>query len=131
MFEVYFSSKNMVWEFPGATDWGEGDGGNVALHYSFNVYQEFGRGFITQVGITPSVRFIPTNLNDPNASRIADSADALRRKIEIWFGGVLYAGKLITSLRFPVGFLLWYHFLGDFLPLTGSVPFIDIHALLL
>lgn len=81
MFDVYFDERNAVWDMPGAnTD--DGDTGDVALTYGFNIYQAFGRGFITQVGVAPAIKFIAANINSPDANRIASSADALRKKIE-------------------------------------------------
>ena len=81
MFDVYFDERNAVWDMPGSTG-DNSDTGDVALTYGFNIYQAFGRGFITQVGIPPSVKFIAASLSNPDAMRIASSADALRKKIE-------------------------------------------------
>ncbi len=80
MFDVYFDEANTIWTDPSTNE--DGDTGDVALTYGFNIYQAFGRGFITQVGIPPSVKFIAADQFSPNASRIASSADAFRKRIE-------------------------------------------------
>lgn len=81
MFDITFNEQESIWEMPGSGANGD-DTGDIPLSYGFNIYQAFGRGFITQVGVPPSVKFVATNLNNPDASRIASSADALRKKIE-------------------------------------------------
>lgn len=83
MFDVYFDEANTIWNQPGAGGFGEdSDSGDISLSYGFNIYQAFGRGFITQVGVPPSVKFIAAHPESPNANRIASSADAFRRRIE-------------------------------------------------
>lgn len=52
------------------------------LHYPFNIYQAFGRGFISIVGQVPNVRIEAVKLFSPEAQRISSSADAMRKKIE-------------------------------------------------
>src|SRR5581483_4068961 len=81
MFDAYFDERNAIWDMPSSNQ-DYGDTGDVALTYGFNIYQAFGRGFITQVGVPPSVKFIATDINSPDAMRISSSADALRKKIE-------------------------------------------------
>ncbi len=82
MFDVYFDEANTVWNQPGAAFNEDMDDGDVALTYGFNIYQAFGRGFITQVGVPPAIKFIAADQFSPNANRIASSADAFRKRIE-------------------------------------------------
>ena len=84
MFDVWFDETNTVWNFPGMGTAGfeENDTGDIPLTYGFNIYQAFGRGFITQVGVPPSIKFIASNPDGANSARVASSADALRKKIE-------------------------------------------------
>ena len=81
MFDIYFDEANTVWTQPGHGE-SEGDTGDIPLTYGFNIYQQFGRGFITEVGVTPSLKFISPNQDSPDSNRVVASADALRRKIE-------------------------------------------------
>lgn len=81
MFDVYFDERNAVWNMPGGTG-DQSDAGDIPLTYGINIYQQFGRGFITQVGIPPSVKFIAADLQNPNAMRIASAAEAMKKKIE-------------------------------------------------
>ena len=78
MFDVYFNETSSVWEDSSSN----ADAGDVPLTYGFNIYASFGRGFITEVGIPPSIKFIATNPANPDANRISSSADAMRQKIE-------------------------------------------------
>ena len=84
MFDIFFDEQNTVWNQPGSGIGGDEseDDGDIPLGYSFNVYQAFGRGFITQVGVPPAVKFIATDQFSPNANRIASSAEAFRKRIE-------------------------------------------------
>lgn len=97
MFEVYFNSKNMVWEFPGSGN--DVDQGDIPLHYSFNIYQQFGKSFIKEVGVTPSVQMIATHPNDPDSVRISTAADSMRARIE-------YQNDMTTLAR-RVARLMW------------------------
>jgi hypothetical protein len=60
----------------------DNDSGDVELHYPLNIYQAFGRGFISIVGQIPNVRMEATKINSPDAMRISAAADAFRQKIE-------------------------------------------------
>ena len=84
MFDMYFNEKNALWEMPGTAGWAaQGqDDGDVPLVYSFNIYLAFGRGFLTEVGVVPNVRFDAADTASPNALRIACAADSMRRHIE-------------------------------------------------
>jgi hypothetical protein len=82
MFDVYFDEANTIWNQPGSGNDGDEDSGDIALSYGFNIYQAFGRGFITQVGVPPSVKFIAAHPESPNANRIASSAEAFKKRIE-------------------------------------------------
>jgi hypothetical protein len=80
-FDATFDESAFTWESPG--EGGEaGDAGDIPLTYGFNIYQAFGRGFITQVGVPPSIKFIAVDMFSPNANRIASSCDTMRKKIE-------------------------------------------------
>ena len=81
MFDMYFNEKNALWEMPNDTPWGTGDSGDIPLSYQINIYQSYGRSFISKVGIIPNVRFEAFGDN-PNSLRVAAAADAMRRKIE-------------------------------------------------
>jgi hypothetical protein len=81
MFDVYFDERNAVWDMPSSSG-DQSDTGDIALTYGFNIYQAFGRGYITQVGVPPSVKFIAADPNGPDSMRIASAAEALKKKIE-------------------------------------------------
>jgi len=82
MFDVYFNEQNYVWELPGATPFQDEDSGDTKVSYAFNIYQAYGRGFISQVGHPPNVRFEATSTGSANSLRIASGANAMKRKIE-------------------------------------------------
>lgn len=82
MFDIYFDEANTIWNCPGSQYGQDDDTGDIPLTYGFNIYQAFGRGFITQVGVPPSIKFIAANPIGLNSNRVASSADALRKKIE-------------------------------------------------
>jgi len=90
MFEVYFNDNNAVWVNPTGLDGNTSDAGDTPLSYQFNIYQSYGRAFISKVGVIPNVRFEAFGEN-PNALRIAASADAMRRKIEAQNGTDVFA----------------------------------------
>ena len=82
-FDATFDESAFTWEAPGVGAGGEGgDDGDIPLTYGFNIYQAFGRGFITQVGVPPSIKFIAADQFSPEANRIASSCDTMRKKIE-------------------------------------------------
>jgi hypothetical protein len=83
MFDIYFNEQNYVWELPnGVANRGGGETGDQRLSYAFNIYQAKGRGFISQVGQTPNIRFKPCDSNAPNALKTASGANAFKSKIE-------------------------------------------------
>jgi hypothetical protein len=82
MFDVYFNEQNYVWELPNQAPWREQDSGDTRLSYAFNIFQQYGRGFISQVGQIPNILFEATNLAAPNALKTASSANAMKRKVE-------------------------------------------------
>lgn len=80
MFSVYFNEGRNLWQ--SFDNVGEGDTGDIPLSYPFNIFQAYGRGFITQVGVVPSVRLEAMDPSNPAAARISAGADAMRRRIE-------------------------------------------------
>lgn len=90
MFEVYFNDTSAVWVNPTGFDGNTSDEGDTPLSYQFNIYQSYGRAFISKVGIIPNIRFEAFGEN-PNALRIAASADAMRQKIEAQNGTDVFA----------------------------------------
>lgn len=79
MFDVYFNEQNYVWELPQ----GHGsDSGDERLSYAFNIYQAYGRGFISQVGHPPNVRFEAAEQDSAEALQIASAANTKKKKIE-------------------------------------------------
>ena len=82
MFDVYFDERAALWNSPSGNINPAGDAGDTELSFGFNLYQAFGRGFITLAGVTPSVKFIAVDPSSPDASRIASSADAVKKRIE-------------------------------------------------
>jgi hypothetical protein len=83
MFDMYFNEQKTAWVNDSEVSEGADDG-DIALSYGFNIYQAFGRGFITQVGVPPSIKFIAAlpDSASPDANRISSAADAMRKKIE-------------------------------------------------
>lgn len=82
MFDVYFNEQNYVWELPGMMPWKTEDSGNDRLSYAFNIYQAYGRGFISQVGHAPNVRFQAADITAASGMRVASGANCLKAKIE-------------------------------------------------
>lgn len=85
-FDVCYDETNNTWAVPGGLGpWGtagQQDSSDVELHYPFNIYQAFGRGFISVVGQVPHVRMEAARTFGPDSNRVASAADSLRRKIE-------------------------------------------------
>ena len=85
-FDVCYDDTNNSWAIPGGlgpwgTDGGQ-DASEVELHYPLNIYQAFGRGFISIVGQVPHVRMESAATFSPDGQKVASAADALRKKIE-------------------------------------------------
>lgn len=93
-FDVYFDETNFVWEAPQFGGGGTSDSGDVSLSYAFNIYQSFGDGFISQVGILPRVNFEATDKGNPNALRISASANSLFKHIEFMNDGEVLAEEV-------------------------------------
>lgn len=85
-FDVCYDEQNNTWAVPGGLGpWGMSggqDASDVELHYPFNIYQAFGRGFISIVGQVPHVRMQSAATFSPDGQKISSAADALRKKIE-------------------------------------------------
>lgn len=82
MFDIYFNEQNYVWELPNQMPWRTVDSGDQRLSYAFNIYQARGRGFISQVGQVPNVRFEAMDPNSPRALQVTSGANCLKAKIE-------------------------------------------------
>lgn len=80
MFSIYLNQQAGTWQSFDA--YNSQDTGDVPLEYPINIFQSYGKGFITQVGVVPSVRMEPTDPDNPFAARISASAEAMRRHIE-------------------------------------------------
>lgn len=76
VFEAYFDSGKMDWQFPNGTD------GDTPLHYCIPIYQQFGRSFISQVGVVPRLRFDSKKIQDPALGPLATKAEGYRKRIE-------------------------------------------------
>lgn len=76
IFEAYFDTGRMNWGFPDGSD------GDQPLHYSINVFQQYGRGFISQVGIVPRIRFDSRKIQNPAIAPLATKAEDYRKDIE-------------------------------------------------
>jgi hypothetical protein len=82
-FDVCYDEQQNTWAVPGGmTSLAGQDVSDVELHYPFNIYQAFGRGFISIVGQVPHVRMQAVKTFAPQAQKVSSAADALRRKIE-------------------------------------------------
>ena len=84
-FNVGYDEQNSTWGYVQNGQVVSGRNGDVTsdeLHYPFNIYQAFGRGFISIVGQIPNVRMEAVKLFSPEAQRISSSADAMRKKVE-------------------------------------------------
>lgn len=75
-FDSYFNSTQMSWSYPDSRD------GDEPLHYCLNIYQQYGRGFISQVGIAPRIRFEAKDIQNPSLASLASEAEEFRKKIE-------------------------------------------------
>jgi hypothetical protein len=82
MMDVVWNEADSLWQQPynGAVR-DDSDTSDIPLTYPVNIFQSFGRGFISIVSEVPGVRFEAKG-DTPDAQRIASSADAMRRKIE-------------------------------------------------
>lgn len=102
-FDACYDEANCSWAYPGSTGPGFGSGGqdasDVPLHYPLNIYQAFGRGFISVVGQVPHVRMEAAKTFGPDANRVASTADSLRRKIE--------SQNHVESLAEDIARLMW------------------------
>ena len=76
IFEAYFDTGRMDWEFP------DGDDGDQPLHYSIPIFSQYGRAFISQVGIVPRVRFDSRKIQNPAIAPLASKAEDYRERIE-------------------------------------------------
>ena len=76
VFEAYFDSGRMDWQFPNGSD------GDPPLHYAIPIYQQFGRSFISQVGVVPRLRFDSRKIQDPALGPLATKAEDYRKRIE-------------------------------------------------
>lgn len=84
-FNVGYDERNSTWGYVQNGQIVNGRSGDVTsdeLHYPFNIYQAFGRGFISIVGQIPNVRMEAVKIFSPEAQRISSSADAMRKKVE-------------------------------------------------
>jgi hypothetical protein len=84
-FNVGYDERNSTWGYVQNGEVVSGSTSDVVsgdLHYPFNIYQAFGRGFISIVGQIPNVKMEAVKLFSPEAQRISSSADAMRKKIE-------------------------------------------------
>lgn len=84
-FNVGYDERNSTWGYVQNGQIVNNRGSDVTsdeLHYPFNIYQAFGRGFISIVGQTPNVRMEAVKIYSPESQRISSSADAFRKKIE-------------------------------------------------
>lgn len=105
MFDVCLDEQNDVWQQPGIMggigplNSDESDTGDISLHYPLNIYQSYGRGHITVVSEPWKIRMEAKKQDAPDALRIADSADAMRQKIE--------AQNDIKRLRVDASRLSW------------------------
>jgi hypothetical protein len=84
MMDVCWNDSSDLWEQPynGQVYWNQDDASDVPLNYPLNIYQQFGRGFITLVSQLPTVKMQAKQINSPDAMRIANAADAMRKNIE-------------------------------------------------
>lgn len=80
MFTIYFNEGKNLWDTFDSV--GNSDSGDIPLTYPFNIFQAYGRAFISQVGVVPSVKMEASNPSDPYAARVSISADAMKRHIE-------------------------------------------------
>ena len=76
VFEAYFDSGRMDWQFP------NGEGGDTPLHYTIPIYQQYGRSFISQVGVVPRLRFDSRKIQNPSLGPLATKSEAYRKRIE-------------------------------------------------
>jgi hypothetical protein len=106
-FDATFDESAFSWAAPGQGGGEDEDAGDVALTYGFNIYQAFGRGFITQVGVPPSIKFIAADQDSPNANRVASSCDTMRRKIEYQNGVETFAEE-VARLMWTDGPVYFY-----------------------
>lgn len=84
MLNAVYDGKSECWNVPyNGTFFGRNDAdtGDIPLSYPLNLIQAFGRGFISIVSEIPAVR-MQAKGEAPDAMRIANAADAFRRKIE-------------------------------------------------
>ena len=102
MFDMYFNEKNAIWEMPGMSSYDSGDSGDVPLSYAFNIYQAFGRSFISHVGQVPYTRFDATDPSSPDALRITTAAEAMKYKIEAQ-NDVITLSKTVSRLMWTDG----------------------------
>lgn len=94
MFDVYFDEKGMTWAQAGqGNSWDDSEQGDVSLSYPFNVYQSFGRAFISKVGILPKVRF-QCQGPDPRGATLATIATAMLESIESVNEGDVFAEQI-------------------------------------
>lgn len=102
VFEAYFDTGRMDWQFPNGSD------GDPPLHYSIPIYQQYGRSFISQVGIVPRIRFDSRHIQNPSLNPLVDKAEDHRKRIE---SANEVAGDLITKaarLMWTDGPILFY-----------------------
>jgi len=76
IFEAYFDTGKMGWEFPDGSD------GDAPLHYCIPIFQQYGRGFVSQVGVVPRVRFDSRKIQNPAIAPLATKAEEYRKDIE-------------------------------------------------
>lgn len=84
MMDVCWDENSALWDQPynGQVYWNQDDGGDIPLNYPVNIYQSYGRAFITLVSQVPNLKMQAKNLNSPDAMRISSAADTMRKNIE-------------------------------------------------
>jgi hypothetical protein len=85
MLDIVWAEDQGTWAqmgSPSGPQLKEQDTGDTSLHYPLNIFQAFGRGFITIVSTVPGVKMEATEVNAPDALRIASAAETLKNKIE-------------------------------------------------
>lgn len=107
MFDITLNEQSGMWEGPDSNFGEEGDTGDIALTYGFNIYQAFGRGFITQVGVPPSVKFIAALQDNADANRISSACDSMRKKIE-YQNGIDVLAEDVARLMWTDGRVAFY-----------------------
>lgn len=85
--DVCYNDKDSQWEDFGAVPSGsatkgDSDSGDISLHYPVNIFQQYGRNFITTVSEPWKIKMDALRKDSPDALKISNSADSFRRHIE-------------------------------------------------